>query len=764
MLTTVHPTRARTGPHARLRVQAGSILVQFSLLAAVLVLMLGVIDMGYLYYAKRDLQRIADLAAMEAAQKINADHSNKAQCVSAGETSINDNWPSPITRNTTQTQVVCGNWNPQAPGRENSGGRYFDATQGTLNAAYVTVAGQSPTFFPGPWNRNMVAEAIAMRNESVAAFQVGSQLLRFNKDTPLGSLLGLVGLDVGLLTLLDSQGLANAKISPAGLLQALGVNLGIDQLRALSPEGVASLGSVTLLNLINASISAVTDNALAVQLNALKTRIVDLGLSTLQIPLGSLDDQKGLFAFINAGRKDPLQAAMDVQLGVGDILKTAIAIGANGHALQANQLDIAGLIKGRLTIVQPPTIAVGPVGTQGYSAQIRLNLDVDTDQLLGGLLKTLVKDILGTQVKLPIAVDITNATGTLTGLQCTNSPPTMDLSVKSSILNACVGKMDPANKLSCEKGLQDDQLITLLHLPVLSGKLWVPALEYTDATTGLGMEPGHDNPADPDWSKTNRSTGVNALQLGDTVDKLVTGLLNLLSGLLQPPSSAASAADLTSRLLDSYLDASKVNGLYNVASVTNLLLNGKGSVGDKDYMPPLLKSNFTFNNAIAVTGLDKCGLAGLLAACPSSTWPSGSFSAALNSYTSVPGGLLDVLGLSTFDNGYQSCAGLLSSLLNWNGCVKRNLNKLLADHPTQVNTISPNSPELQSLLNRDNSLTCNGALCTLLKPLITTVLKPILNGVGTLLTGVLKDTLGLEVGRTDIKALSIGCDTAQLVF
>ena len=25
-------------------------------------------------------------------------------------------------------------------------------------------------------------------------------------------------------------------------------------------------------------------------------------------------------------------------------------------------------------------------------------------------------------------------------------------------------------------------------------------------------------------------------------------------------------------------------------------------------------------------------------------------------------------------------------------------------------------------------------------------------------------TLGLEVGRTDIKALSIGCDTAQLVF
>lgn len=738
----------------RTRRQGGSLLVQFALLGSVLFLLLGIVDLGYMYYAKRDLQRIADLAATQAAQTINAERSNRAACVTAGEDSITANWPVPLTRSSAQTLVSCGNWNPADPARQSSGGRFFDAASGPLNAARVTVGGTSPTIFPGTWSRLVVAEAIAMRNDSVASFQVGSQLLRFNKDTPLGGLLGLVGLDVGMLTLLDSKGLADAKISPAGLLKALGVNLGIEQLRALSPEGLANIASVTLLNVIDASISAITDNALAVQLNALKTQIINAGLSTIKIPLGSLDDQKGLFAFLGAGRTDPLNAAMDVQLGIGDVLKTAIAIGANGHALQANQLDVAGLIKAQLTIVQPPTIAVGPVGTQGYSAQIRLNLNVDTDQLLGGALKWLVKDILGTQVKLPIAVDITNATGTLTALQCSASPQTMDLSVKSSILNACVGKMDPANKQSCEKGLQDEQLITLLHLPVLTGKLWVPALEYTDSTTGLGMEPGYEDPADPNWSKTNRSTQVNQLALGDTVDNIVTGLLNLLSGLLQPPGTTPT--DITTRLLGSYLDASMVNGLYNVTSLTNLLLNGRGVASDKDYMPPLLTSNFTFNNAIAKS----C----LLVACPSSTWNSGTFSAALNSYTSVPGGLLDVLGISTYDNGYQSCAGLLSSLLNWNGCVKNNVTKLLTSHPQYLYAINPNSPEIQSLLNRDNNLTCTGALCTLLKPLVTTVLKPILNGVGTLLTSVLKDTLGLEVGRTDIKALSIGCDTAQLVF
>lgn len=734
--------------------QSGSILVQFALLMGVLVAILGLLDIGSMYYAKRELQRIADLSAMEAAQQINVELYSRPACVSAGRNSITVNWPVTLTMDSTQTQVVCGNWDPKAPGRQASGGRYFDATDSPLNAAHVVVVGRSLTIFPANWDRSVTAEAIAIRNESVASFQVGAQLLRFNKETPLGGLLGLVGLDVGNLTLLDSTGLADAKISPAGLLKALGVNLGIDELRALSPEGLANIANVTLLNIVDASITAITDNALLVQLNALRAKLVSLGLDTVQIPLGSLDDKRGLFAFLSAGRTAPLNAAMDVQLGIGDILKTAIAIGANGHALQSNQLNVAGLLQGQLTIVQPPTIAIGPVGTQGYSAQIRLNLNVDTDQLLGGALKWLITNILGTRVNLPIAIDITNATATLTALQCNRSPQTMDLSVKSSILNACVGKMDPANKQSCEKGLQNEQLITLLHLPVLNGKLWIPALESTDSTTGLGMEPGYEEPSDPNWSKTNRSTQVNQLALGDTVNNIVTGLLNLLSGLLQPPGGTPS--DLTSRLLESYLDAATVNGLYNVNSVTSLLLNGRGAAGDKDYMPPLLTSNFTFNNAIAKS----C----LLVACPSSTWSSGTFSAALNSYTSVPGGLLDVLGISTFDNGYQSCAGLLSSLLNWNGCVKSNLTKLLTSHPQYLYTINPNNPEIQSLLNRDNNLTCNGALCTLLKPLITTVLKPILNGVGTLLTSVLKETLGLEVGRTDIKALSIGCDTAKLVF
>lgn len=127
MLTHLPASVHRPRTRRQGRRQGGSLLVQFALLGSVLFLLLGVVDLGYMYYAKRDLQRIADLAATQAAQTINAERSNRAACVTAGEDSITANWPVPLTRNSTQTVVSCGNWNPADPARQSSGGRFFDA-------------------------------------------------------------------------------------------------------------------------------------------------------------------------------------------------------------------------------------------------------------------------------------------------------------------------------------------------------------------------------------------------------------------------------------------------------------------------------------------------------------------------------------------------------------------------------------------------------------------------------------------------------------
>lgn len=570
-------------------------------------------------------------------------------------------------------------------------------------------------------------------------------------------MLGAVGLRVEDLRLLDSKGLASARVSPSGLLNALGLDIAIDDIGVLTPDGLASLDNVSLIKLLDASVDVVEDSVLDAQLNALRSQLVALGLGNVRIPLGSNGTQSGIFAFLGLGRDTPLGSAMDVQLGVGDILKTAIALGVNtkGHAVEVPQLSLLGGVNAKLTIVEPPMIAIGPVGTTGHSAQIRLTLNVDTAQIFSGALNTVVEGILGLRVKLPIHIDVVSAIAQLDEMQCSAQPPTMDLIVEAAVLNACVGKIagnNVANKQSCDLGLGEEELIKLLHVPVLSGKLHIPALRDVDDFSALGMQEGEE-----------RSSKMNDLHVGDSVDDITIGLLNLLSGVLRKPANDSGweglyqGPDPVSQAVDTYLNASKnAGGTYNVDTLNTLIVDGHGTEGSDNYIPPLLKTNFSFDRAVPKS----C----LLVACPSSTWDRGTASAALKSYTSMPSGLLDLVGIGTFDNGYQSCAGLLSATLNWNSCVRHNLKKLLNDHPQQVRSILPSGSEIQDLLNPDKTdVACNGVLCLLLKPVLN-VLKPMLNGVGSLLRQVLGDVLGLELGRTDVKALHIGCDAAQLVY
>ncbi len=733
--------------------QRGSIILPVAVSILVGVILLGGVQLGYYFYMKRELQNTADMAVLSGVQMLS---DSCQQAKNAAKASITQNF-NHDTLADDMIEMECGTWRTDLPAP-----RHFVNTanaEGHYNALRVSIIYNALPFMPFSSKSTIAVEAIAKSNVPVAAFQVGSQLLRFDNSALLGSLLGIVGLDVNNLTLLDSEGLANTKITPAGLLDLLGVDLGIGGLGALTPDGLADINNITLLNLVDASINAVTDSTLGAQLNVLRTKLLDLTVGAIKlgdavIPIGGAAGQPGLFAFLGIGKDDPLGAALDVKLGLGDILKTAIALGANGHALEIPDLSLLGGVKAKLSIVEPPVIAIGPVGTTGHSAQIRLWLDIDTDNLLGGLLKPLVSGLLGTRVHLPVAIDVVSGTGTLEKLECSRTPKTMDISVSSRVLNVCVGGMDVASimsdKRTCEVGLQETELVRLLHLPVLSGKLHIEPLEYTELVEKLEV------------SQTV-STRPNPLQLGETVDNLVTGLLNLLSGLLRPPVSMdgwegnyQTNPELIPNLLESYLEASKVNGFYNVDKVTQLVLHGSENPGDEGYMPKLLIEDFTFDRAIP----DTC----LVKACPSSSWKRGTFTDAFHAYTSIPYGLLELVGIPWIGNNFQNCAGLLSSLLGWNTCVKHNLTELFKQHQNKISTVNPDSTEIQSIFDkRAKEVTCNGALCVLLKPVLN-LLKPILNGVGLLLTALLDDVLGLELGRTDVTALAIDCDPAQLVY
>lgn len=746
-------------PHLPAQKQQGSILVQFAILLSVIIAILGVVQIGHMYYAKRDLQRVADIAAIEAVNALTFGQPDScAAAQEAANASVKDQLRVGLDE---QKEIfACGHWNAQKADALRFNSSYGMRGNNPLNAVKVSLEGQTLQLLPFTSSRVITAQAIAAKqNEPVAAFSVGSQLLRFDEDAVLGSVLSLVGLNLEDLRLLDSDGLASAKITPSGLLKLLGVNLGIADLGLLTPEGVANIDNITLLHLIDASLNAVTDSTLGVDLKLLRAKILDLKLGDIRIPLGSSEKTPGLFAFIGIGRNDPLGNALDVELGIGDILKAAIAVGSAGHAVEIPQLNIAGLIKARASVVEPPAIAIGPVGTTGYSAQIRLFLDVDTRQLLGGILNGLIENILGIRVHLPVAIDIVTAQAKLEAIQCQRTPATIDLGIESRILNACVGNLNPnaimSGSQSCEVGLQEELLIKLLHAPILSGKLHIPGLAMTDTSSALDMQVGE-----------TRSSKSNNLQLGNTVDDLVTGLLNLLSGLFRNPlptiggnwDGAYDSPDLTARLAKTYLEATKrPSGFYDVDQVTDLVLHGRINPESGENLPALLAEDFVFDHAVAKT----C----VLIVCPPSLWGKGSFSEAFKSYTSVPGSVLDILGISTLGNGYWSCAGLLNNVLGqWNNCVEHNLASLLANHPTHVSSIPPGSKLMEDLMNPNiDTVACSGVLCMILKPVLL-LLKPILNGVGQLLTLILDDVLGIELGRTDVTALAIQCDAAELVY
>ncbi|GGW89226.1 hypothetical protein GCM10011450_19360 [Advenella faeciporci] len=716
---------------------------------------------------KRELQNTADLAALSGVQTLSnalwlSDSKEIADvdCSAAeeiGKQTARENFKSHGVLSDSQLEVTCGKWKEnQVPGDP----RHFIATptvEDDTNSLYVKITYDALPFSSFSFGSTIVVEAIAKSSKPVAAFQVGSQLLRFDNEAPLGSLLGLVGLDVSTLTLLDSNGLAGATITPSGLLGLLG-GVGINELGLLTPNGVAKLDNVTVLQLINASAELVGQGtAAAVELGVLAQKLVNIELEEIKlldtaIPLGGGKDQPGLLAFLGIGGNDPLGGALDVKLGVGDLLKTAIAVAANGHALEIPDLNLLGLAKAKLRIVEPPVIAIGPVGITGYSAQVRLWLDIDTDNLLGGLLTPLVSGLLGTRVHLPIAVDVVSGEGELTKLQCSKNPPTMDVSVKSRILNVCVGGLTENDIFSTTMACHDissfknsnPELIRLLHIPVLSGKLYVPALEDDGMVSGLAVD------------ETGK-TDPNSLNLGDTVEGIVDGVLELLSGLFRAPNTNSFPKDwvwngsyendsLIPGMVLTYLEEAEKDALgrYDINKANELITKGRGSEGDEDYLPKLLEEDFVIPDSV----VEWCGL--------SKCQRDGTFTEVFYNTTEKIDSLGDILGFG------DSCRGIFKNLVgDYNQCVRNRLTALLTDNQQYIPSFEPKVVDTILTVNVEDS--CRGLLCIVLDPIVS-VLKPILNGVGSVLTAVLDNLLGLEVGRTEVTALAIDCDPAQLVY
>ncbi len=710
-----------------------------------LVCMALVIDTGRLYMDKRKLQRIADVAAMDAAFEHSCGQGGSIKATTEAQNSAVKNGG--VAR---EVSASCGHIALDKEGETSV--RKF-STSGSASsqvAVEVVVMRTVPaSFFAGGFLLNktvtLIARAVATESEPVAAFQIGSRLLQLDGKAPLGKILKAVGLNVENLKVLDSAGLATATITPAGLLKALGLGVGIDDLSLLDAKGLAAIPAVTLGRLLEVSADVVTDSAVKLKLGLLEQDLIKANLK--EIPIRIFPDEDGKGGLLTLATDGVAGAALDVGIGLGDLLTTALAIGTGSHGLQLGSEQTPGLnlvgVTVKLGIVEPPSIGVGPIGTTAYNAQVRLYIDIDTNNLLGPLspvIRFLLDTVLGVRVHLPIFIDLVNSFGTIQDVDCKER--TADIKVESDVLQMCIGEagtLQPWTTRNICGQLKSTLLVKLLHLPVLStpsGGLVVDALAKNE--TILDIRVG-------EAVSTNR----NDLALGTTVQNIVNELLSLIeTGLLRPPSQ--SPDKVAAAVAKTYLTESLKNnkGKYDIDEVITAVQNGGGDNGSL----PLDVWNTTVDRGCFL-GLGRCETSG-------TSWEmfKGTSSGDAEFYF---GGFPKVNGYSLSNCNFWIGSDS-NSVKEYNSCIESNLAAILTTKPGGVVLPEGSGIELDSD-GKIKANTCKGVLCVILKPLLD-ILTPVLNGVGKLLELLLGDVLGLELGVSDVKVLSVECGTGQLVI
>ncbi|CAM4181440.1 pilus assembly protein TadG-related protein [Kerstersia similis] len=525
--------------------QRGSIILPAAAALIVCLILLGSANLGYLFYVKRELQNAADLAALSGVQYVRDDMDCTASQLHAraaindfliGKKIIDLDFQRDVT-------VECGEWSPSNYAAPEFFGPGQVGVDGFFNSVKITIAkGSIFPLMPFSEVGNISVAAVAKSSDPVAAFSVGSRLLSVDKNGLLGVLLKGVGLNPEVLTVLDSNGVANLKVTPSGLLKALGlpptVLLGVG-----TPDELARLEQLKLGDLLNAMLAVVEkDNTLVLGVGALRdfvTLTANLDIVKQPIKLIRFPDELGnLSALLELGHGDDLTSALHAQLNVLNLLTSSIAI-ANGSnlldlSLGGDGSPLGNFLKVKARIVEPPSIAIGGIGTKANSAAVRVYVRISTTEIpiVGRLLAAVVK------LDVPLILEVAQSDGVLVGV-CEPKQNQARIDVTSSLINVCLGRFPKSGDFfslenSCKyesfTQVERHEIFNLLGLLPLTARVTLPLGE--SKTQQVILTAPSSQLLDGEYSKmTVRSTGLDLAQTIQAVsDAVIGGLLGDLLG------------------------------------------------------------------------------------------------------------------------------------------------------------------------------------------------------------------------------------------
>lgn len=322
------------------------------------------VDAGRLWFERRKVQAVADIAALEAARNLGCG-GNPGNALAAAQAAADRNGF------TGDLSVAVGGLTTV------DGLRQFNADTSNESAHVVATKSVPASLVLGGLfgqTTRMSAEATARGEPAHATFSAGSYLARVSatdKDANLlsallGSLLGSsLSLDV-----LSYQGLASTEVNLLQLVKAS-----------------ASVGTVEELlaaDLTVADVIGLTATALSQQ-GAVDASVTAAMQSLLTATVNNLDVRLGEVLDVSMPGSD---AAAKVGINVFDLVTTTILVANKEHAVSLPlSVDLGGLLNVNVSvdIISPPQIAVGPPGrnaatglwcTQARTAQLGVTASV----------------------------------------------------------------------------------------------------------------------------------------------------------------------------------------------------------------------------------------------------------------------------------------------------------------------------------------------------------------------------------------------------
>lgn len=486
-------------------------------LAAVVASAALAVDLGSLFYTKRQLQKTADTAALSAVNDIPI-----ADRIALDTARLND-FPVPGVRNNT-LQTVAGTYDFNihlfTPGGDPL----------NQNAVEVTVTADQPYFFM-PGTRQITATATAARTD-IAGLSVGSGLISIDteKSALLNAILGKL-LNTSLnLDAVSYNGLVNTNVRLLDLVKA--------------KTSVGTLQELLELDLTLAELLELTSTALSqTDVANVDTSVINtLNLLALQVP-GDLHLKLDNLLDVSSA---PGNAAAQAQINVLQLISLSAQVANGKHFLDVPALgiDLPGLLKLNLSLslIEPPSIAIGPAGrdsngkwrTQAHTSQWRLKLDVLVGQVLGGL------------VHLPIYLEIAAGDAWLESIEC-RSPredSTVNIGAASSILRAYIGEVN-ANAMTNVTSPATVEKATILNL---LGLLTVTTRVAIDFPGGAG-DLAFNGPFDS--KNTQRISGLSTTQLfGSLGENMVLEVHGALGALLNSLLGTHTLEDVLKLVLE----------------------------------------------------------------------------------------------------------------------------------------------------------------------------------------------------------------------